>query len=748
MRLPGKGYESINALHPDQFGDYGAFDRFKILSDIAPNSSEYKRWKNIAKATTTDPDLAADIKKITERTVKMSGNHEFFNYKFLHSKTKYSEGIIKSIGEDGTINLSDDTILTLSGLTLNPGANYDLAEMITPGSKITYRTNRNRQYDKQNNINNVSAIIYQHGNANSVNKQLLDSNMAEVDVEDNSTLASLAKLSPVQEFSGAIQEAFAHAPIPMLHNKFLRVESARESYMNETYYGSNFKTWDHPVKSFITPMFNKQSGKSLASEALSLGIAYNHFHHVLKGSAGNRGFVVNGIEKAFGQHFKQSTLKTMSNIALVTTNPTAFFGGNAMYILHMSNGGKGKGNDLTNWQRGAKWGTIAGTVKYAWDNADNPLKSAGGMAMAGFMLGGQTNFGWELLEKSLGKMNARKGAVIGAGIGLAMSAIKNPGMDKQKMFNGWAPKATRKKWDIDEYFDRLTYIKYSGLYEEASRRARRFEHVDVKGLFKDIDKNKAKVSKLNIKATKLAAKQKTGHDKYAKEIQKIEEKKMYLEEQVTMFYKGGKYTDAAIAYKKKMESTMYGIDGAASKDEILAAVPQQYKDFYSSFVDETDPKERKKILKSMSPIMRRPLQAAWGMELEDIKSNRRYFGVHAMPNSGWRGWKPNANLKHVKMKTIQNEGMLLSDFGYYDSEKAKSNYEDAPDIDHYDKGSGIARMHEMRQALRGSGLHLQNVSVDTTSAPGTWIFSDIKERTSEYARVGGYEVGKALSSLF
>ena len=45
MRLPGKGYESINPLHPDMFSfedGYGAFDRFKILADIAPTSEEYK----------------------------------------------------------------------------------------------------------------------------------------------------------------------------------------------------------------------------------------------------------------------------------------------------------------------------------------------------------------------------------------------------------------------------------------------------------------------------------------------------------------------------------------------------------------------------------------------------------------------------------------------------------------------------------------------------------------------------------
>ena len=43
MRLPGKGYEALNELHPDEFADengYGSFDKFKILADVAPNSNK------------------------------------------------------------------------------------------------------------------------------------------------------------------------------------------------------------------------------------------------------------------------------------------------------------------------------------------------------------------------------------------------------------------------------------------------------------------------------------------------------------------------------------------------------------------------------------------------------------------------------------------------------------------------------------------------------------------------------------
>lgn len=736
MRLPGKGYETINQLHPDRFGDYGAFDRFKILADIAPNSTEYKKWKNIAQNTITDNTLLEEMKKITERTAKMSGNHEFFEYKYMRNNTPYQKGIVKSV-DNGMVTLADNTKLSLAGLTVTNNTNSGLYENLTAGEEIVYRTNRTKVMDKDEYGNikdsrSYAAVIYHPGQSMSINRTLLDQGYAEKNVEDKSALGQIGKLSPAQETMGAVQEFFAHAPIPIIHNKFLKVESSYESYMNETYYGASFQTWDHPYKAFIKPMINKQSGKSLVNEALSLGIAYNHFANVL------------------GKTDSKAT-KWISNIALSTANPTAFLGGNIAYALHLSNGAIGKGQEMTRWQKGAKLGVTLGTAKYAWDNADNPFKSIATMAAGGFALG-TSDFGWEVTEKFLGKMTGSKGALIGAGVGLAMSAIKNPNFNKEKIFGKWTPKETKKKWELDEYFDRLEYIKYESLYKAAAKRAAFHEKTDIKGIFKQIDKNKNKINKLNIKEQKLMDKQKNGHDKYSKEIEEIEQQKMMLEEQSKLFYKGGKYTQAAVAYKKKAESTMYGLDSTATKDELLAAVPSQYKDHFSAFFDITDKKEQKKILKSVSPIMRRPLQAAWNVKLDKPQSNSSFFKIHAMPGVGWRGWKPNVNLKHVKMKTIQNEGMILSDFGYYDSEKSSAQYELSPDINNYDQGNGLMSMIAMKRKLRGAGLKLSNISVDRTSAPGMRVVGDIKESVSNTKKVTSYGVSKLAydlgSSLF
>jgi hypothetical protein len=197
-----------------------------------------------------------------------------------------------------------------------------------------------------------------------------------------------------------------------------------------------------------------------------------------------------------------------------------------------------------------------------------------------------------------------------------------------------------------------------------------------------------------------------------------------------------------------MESTIYGLSEGATKDEILAAVPDQYKDYFQRFMNETDESERKKILKHLPDYLKRPLQAAWGHKMENVKSNNRYFQSHKLPGVTWRGWKPNINLRHVQMKTVQNEGMLLADFGFYESEKGKAAYEIAPDIENYDQ-QGFSMFQSIRLAaeLKGFGLNLTDVNIDRTTTPGMWIGADIKQTLNERTELATNSVTNAMQSL-
>lgn len=733
MRLPGKGYESLNKLHSDSFGTYGAFDRYKILADIAPNSTEYKKWRSIALNTVNDPNLKKQMEDISVRVAKMSGNHEFYNYNYIHTNTVYKKGIVKNIN-NGQITLTDNTVLSLAGLVPTENTDEGLKQLLTPGQKINYKTYKDVKIN-ENGDPSVESVVYNLEKHNqNVNQQLIENGAADKNKEDFSPLAVAGKQSGTQEVLGAIQEIIAHAKIPVLHNKFLRVETPLESYKNETYYGSNFKTWDHPIKGFIIPAFNEQSGKGIINEALSVGYAILHFSKI----AGKT---------------DSKLIQYASNTVLSTLNPTAFIGGSLGFASRLSMGkilSSGESN-LSDFQVGAKIGVTLGAIKWGTDNADNPIK-----AMASFGFAGASAskifvdiepFIKKVFNKDIEKFGMKEGALVGALTGLAVSALKNPDFDKERMFRSkWASKETRKKWDLDEYFDRLNYLKYKGLYQVASARAAIFEHSNIREIFKDIDKNKKELAKLNRKRTKLIEKDK-GKNKNQLKIIDIDQQRLALQEQNKNFFTAKKYTKSAIAYKKKMESTIYGLDETATKDELLASVPDQYKDHFKAFMDVTDKSERKEILKYVPKYLQRPLQVAWGQKPNKVQSNRTYFKNHKLPSMAWKGWKPNVNLKHVKMKTIQNEGMLLSDFGYYDSEKSKPTYASAPDIKNFDKRSGQFYRTNMLAVMHGMGINQCNVSVEPTSAPGLWIAGDIKDTSTDILKASSYKVGSLVQTL-
>ena len=702
-----------------------SFDRFKILADVAPNSQEYKIWHNIVKHQIFDPELREEIKEIESRTKRMRGSHEFYDYQYLHTNTKYESGIVKEIKQNGQVVLANNQVLTLAGIEFNENYNDELRQLITPGKEITYRTTDDAVNDLEKGVIRNAAI---YSGTDNINRRLIDMGVADRDETDTSAIGKLATVSSSQENWGAIQELIAHARIPIIHNKLMHVESPLEAFESEQIYGANFQTWDHPIEGFVKPMMNEVMSQSVLRRTLAVAYRDFHFNKVL--TSGQNKF-----------------LKFASGTVLATLDPAAMLGGTINWMLRLNNGRVGNTNQVLGaWSTGAKYGSTIGTVAWGFANANNPIKAAGSFALAGVDLFNKLELG-EFAERFGKSLDVKGAAAIGAGIGLGISALKNAGFDKDKMFGEWQPKKFREKVALDEYFDRLEYIKYKGLYEDASRKAALIEGTSIKEIFREMDKNKKRIEKLNNKAKRLLEKYNENDSRYKEKRAAIQEEIDALTQRGNQMFVGGKYTKSAIAYKKAMESTIYGLSASATKDEILAAVPDQYKDYFQAFMDVTDESERKKILKKMPDYLKRPLQAAWGIEMEEVQSNRKYFKSHKLPGVGWRGWKPNINLKHVKMKTIENEGMLLADFGFYNSEKAKAQYYMAPDIEDYDSKSPFSSSLRLMAEMRGLGIITSNVSIERTSTPGFWMTADIKQSIGDRYEVATNSMANTIQSL-
>ena len=708
-RLPGKGYESLNKLHSDKYGRYGAFDRYKILSDIAPLSEQYKIWRKIAKTEVKDPYLLKQMEEIDKRVEEQTKEHDFYNYRFIGKHFKTIKGTVEEVNDSGTFKMiNDPNTYTLAGLTPLRDKNKQsyIHNYLKPGMKVSLQYEDN-EYRNRDDNGNIPTLIYSDGE--SVTKRMFEDKTGKEKKNKDTLADQYYALSKGNITMGHVYEAIGHMPIPYIHNKYLRIDSSLESYRNEQIYGTSYATWSHPIKGFIKPAFQKAWSNNLGFQVL--GLSTFMLSNIASRSEWNKG------------------AKLASHAAFALTNPGGFAGGVLGFIPKMS---FSKGMRTT-----ANIGAIVGFGGYAMTHLNNPLLSAGNFAAVGLAAAKQFKFKG---------VSEGKGALIGAAIGLGLSAIKNPQFNLTSMNKPWIPKDTKKKWDIEEYYDRLEYLKYENLYKKAARLAKSKEGINIEKIINSFEinreKNVERIRKLQAQREKINKNiiSSTVRDSLTKSID-YQISRLSNPEQ---YFQVGKYTKSAIAYKKAMDTTIYGLNDYSSQSDVLRALPKYDRDFFLDFAKEKDPKERKKILNYVSPYKRKALKVLWKENLDEgdkEESNYSYFKQHKLPGLFWSGWDPGVDLDNTKMKTIQNEGMLLSDFNMYDSQTNEPAYKIAPQIKNYNQGTSCAELAKnIIGLLNGAGLQNVDVSVDQTNDSGIQVISNI-------TRITKYELGQRVSSI-
>lgn len=699
-RLPGAGYESLNKLHSDKYGRYGAFDRYKILADIAPNTEEYKTWKKIAKLEVKDPFLVRQMEQIEKRVKEQTKEHDFYSYKFLTRGLEEHSAIIEEVTNTGKFTIvGSEQQFSLAGikpLSDKENGSY-VHQYLKPGMMVTLKYEDN-EYRKRDKDGNISALVFSDGQ--NVSRQMFRDRTGKEKSEKETLADEYFALSDSNISMGHFWEAIGHMPIPYIHNKYLRIDSPMEAYKKEQIYGTPYATWDHPIKGFVMPVFQEAWGRGIAYQALGLSTM------VFSNMARSKG-MSDGVQ-------------TLAHTAFALTNPGGFAGGviGAIPRMTLSSHASRIGWNSKNL---ANIGAIVGVTGYAMANLENPLLSAGNFAVAGLAAANQLK---------IDGINGAKGALIGAAVGLGLSAIKNPEFSLNKLGEKYIPKDTKKKWEIEEYFDRLEYLKYNSLYEKAARIAKRKEGVDVAKIINSFeynrDKNVDKIRKLNERKLKI---QKTVLDVNMRDsLVATLDSQIYALQTPEQYFQMGEYTKAALAYKKAADTTIYGLNEYSSTADVLRALPKYDRDFFLEFAKEKDPKARKKILKYVSPYKQKALKIMWGEDIasNEQESNYEYFNQHHLPGLSWAGWNPQVDLDNVKMKTIENEGMLLSDFGMYESQKGEPAYMYSPEIkDMNSPTSTLAIQKDLLGLLNGLGLQNVEVSVDQMQGEGFNVISNI-----------------------
>ena len=756
-RLPGEGYEAINQLHPDQFASdgYGAIDRYKILADIAPNSAEYKYWKQIVKMMNNDE--AKKVLKDTEEMVKHQGKkHDFFDYKFLGKTTTALDGHIEQILSNGKFKLAgDDNLYQIAGVKFKDNgymSKNQLKQVLTEGSHVTLRID---DEERNPDINAPQAprkaAVFLDGE--NISDTLRQVGLADYDMEDTSAAGAYANYGLVGRLFGTAAEIVAHAPIPIIHSQLMRVNSPLEEYRSDQLYGTGFQSWDSMLASFVYPTF-EQAKTDFMRDVIS-----DSLWRFYKGY--ESGALTENISKRSTTILK--TIATYSNgtaLAGEITGRFAFTGANSSTRRdQLANAGRHIGNIysmVTSLQdpmyAAYAWGRMGWDSSKVYDlwkdvgnvNFDSVLDYAEHMNIlkSARLLSEETEVAVDVIQAArkfkLGRISQ---AIAFAAAGTALAVGEDNPLTRLfgKESHVYTPDAVKERWDTEDYFDRLRYIKYMALYEAAKEKAKKEEGVDVDKLYKHQEALRAEmngdVSITDMMSATLTS-GKPADDPIAQWVQKTFGR---LSDDMTTLV-AGKYTEQAIMFHQVAESTVYALNKDSEYSDIIRALPNTEKEYFVEFAKVTDERRRKEILRNVSPSLVKALKLVWYQEDTDTESNESFFERHNLPDPLWAGWDASSNLDNIKAKVIYNEGMQYADYGIYSSSYEDPEVINAPNIDNIHDGSNpLSVRMNLNAVLSGIGLTDKRIQVNPTQDEG------VIDVVSNVTAVLGYKIEKALS---
>lgn len=260
-RLPGAGYEKLNQLHPDAFGSYGAFDRFKILADVAPYSREYMYYRDLLAKSDLDPELkrqAADIKRqVAERKKKVVLHPR----KWDGNLEKMTEGGLDQVmGDPNLFSVEGvDGPVRLAGVRFSKSpdgiaaAQQFYKDYISGRNVKIYQDSEHPGQEK--NREKTYDVIAKVGGRN-LNDILADKAKRGVPgityAQSTSYVDSIVKYGATWSHIGKLWEAVAHADIPF-KNKILLKNTADEYYTRKQVYGKTWQPWETPIQSYLRP---------------------------------------------------------------------------------------------------------------------------------------------------------------------------------------------------------------------------------------------------------------------------------------------------------------------------------------------------------------------------------------------------------------------------------------------------------------------------------------------------------------
>lgn len=317
-RLPGEAYESLNELHPDETGEYGAFDKFKILADVAPWSDEYRFWRDYVVKNEDDEEMRKQIQIIKKQVTLRNRKREFHDYIFQDADIVKEKVTIKKFLDDYTFTTEEfgDAPIRLAGIDVRAGSDGAIHQYLKKGDKVEIGIDADPMKRKSNDTyGTMKAVVYK--DLQNINQDLIFRGAVKELEGDTSPTGVHARFTPNEIRQGSRWESIAHYD-SALNTKFLKVRSAVEDYERDQIYGKSWATWQNfAIDDYLIPAIDEMRGelgpKGLIEAGLS-GVFVGAFvGRVPFGGGKNtiRGSIIGGIvglsANAFAQMHYQST---------------------------------------------------------------------------------------------------------------------------------------------------------------------------------------------------------------------------------------------------------------------------------------------------------------------------------------------------------------------------------------------------------------------------------------------------------
>jgi len=699
-----------------KFELYDPLHRFAILADVAPYSDEYRyyakyvsqEYSDLTGITGSERQEKEQIKKFIvdtkDRVADMKKKHRFFPYRFKYTDIVREKVHVTEVLDNQTFLTREHptTPIRMAGITVSSAQGADqtrefINKFIYPGAALTIGVDVNESERRTNDsMGSMAAVVFARGK--NLNYAMMRAGLATEKETDWSSAGVHARFSGPEIMLGSLWESFAHADTPF-HTKFLHVASPLEEYKRREVFGKSFQSWS--IRDQLEPAISGIASKDMFSAAISGGIL---------------GGLVYGT--SMPRRIKGAKYGALLFAALSGARSLHDVFSDERWIPER----RRKEREINEYFDILDYIKYQGMYEYAKRRAEEE--------------GFNVEKLYDELRKKRNITKQLRRDLENEKLQLKLEQLPK----KRKATETYKRDIERMRAKRDREIDNIIKDKWSAV-KEAEDKWSGIRERTPKWLRKSIDRAQDKeIERIKGQFDEKEAKRrayyqtKTKFSEYFKEDPRLRE----INAQLDIISKNKELLDIpnwariAIEYKNAAESTLYGADAEGGIRKIMSAMPSKEREYFAEFI-KAKPEERKEILELVPQNERRFLQAAWGMRPDARPDLEEYFKNHYLPQAGWEGWSGTKDLADVKVRVVRNEGLDLSEFGFWRQDVEKSETNEAPGMPINKstfKGEDLRR--NLIEIMQGIGL--EDVDVIVESSPNAGVQMDVhidKDRRQE-----------------